>query len=159
VRIVIRYGCYDDDIAVHKKTVAEEWTYLSTEYTVRESGKVTQFLVNTENTSADFRVDDAFVRLAPGDKPAPQKVMIEQPVYAEGCAIVGVTNKSGKAINVPVYAASYDETERLGSMGLTEKSVPSDGRRLEIKAGANNGDKIFVWDEQMRSYADTGILK
>ncbi len=151
VRIAVRYGYWEDDIAAQASVKAGEWTYVSAPYTVRDSGTVTQLLINTENTAADLRIDEVSITPAEDE---PGELVIEDPVYSGGTASVAVTNSSGETAQISVYAASYDSEGALETVRVQKLSVPSDDVRREISVEAKPGGKLYVWDENMKPYLE-----
>ena len=178
-RLVIRYGYWEDETAAEAEVKADEWTYISAPYTVRDSGNVTQLLICTKDTACDMRIDDVTITpaadipteeptdaptdtpteeptTAPTDTPteeatdAPEGISVSTPVLEDGNAVVRVTNNTDAAAVITVYVAEYDANGMLSALRAETAGLEADGEAATVSLPAKAGCKVLVWDSDMK---------
>ncbi len=104
--------------------------------------------------AADLTPDD------PEPTAKPEGITISEIKYREdGSPYLEITNNSGKDEDINIFAASYNAAGALVRVSETSASVKSDGNTVEIGIDANAGDKVFIWDKEMRPLTETMVAE
>lgn len=116
--------------------------------------------------AADLNPDDPepTAKPEPTDKPEPtakpEGITISEIKYREdGSPYLAITNNSGKDEDINIFAASYNAEGVLVRVSETSASVKSDGNTVEIGIDANAGDKVFIWDKEMRPLTEIMVAE
>ena len=82
---------------------------------------------------------------------------VDEPQLVGSEAVIKVTNTTSEDRNIFVYVASYNEGV-LTNVTKTERTSEADSGEIEIKASAQAGDVVYVWDNMMSPYTDKKTL-
>ncbi|MGN0181833.1 MAG: family 43 glycosylhydrolase [Candidatus Ornithomonoglobus sp.] len=86
------------------------------------------------------------------------KVTVSKPYMSSGKTVVAVKNPTLKGAAVNVYAVSRTESGALLSAKHERAEVAAQTYAYEIEIDAQEGDTIYVWDDNMKPYAEPFTL-
>lgn len=92
---------------------------------------------------------------------AEPKLIVYEPIMnSDGkTASMTVTNTTDKNVLLNIYAAEYGDDGALVKLTKTVESVPAESGTRDITIEAAVGNKVYVWDDDMKPYIETVTLE
>ena len=134
---------------------AGEWTELTAVVRAPQDWEPGSFQIWSESATADFYVDDVSMALYE----MPEEFEIMTPYYANGKAVIRVTNTTSEDKSLNIYVARYDESNVLTSLKKESEVIAANSGETKITIAAEEGDKVYIWDDQMKPYIDPQKIK